>query len=414
MEYKKVSCNDFLYSAEAIEKNNDNSVTNSSSFKASQKAQKPGIKDKVKNLPKQVDTIIERAKLLGQDVKQSLFYKRYLDRVNGGLYNRYASEAHVFENEMIDDPVTILKGPCKDYIHDITEDINKLYNTLLDMSKELETKTNAEQCISVIKKYCSEYIGETKSGHNKENTTWDKRLLDSTKYKIARILTRYGERKIYGYTDKNMVLKGFPKPNHIIVTLFEENPQEEPIDQNVSDVFKSAESFDIIAYKDKDKYFNITNMSNAALNKTVNGKVINDIKQFRANALNNFKKSDTPNKADEGKILDQIWTGMNLSAKELLSKKGYIIDCINTYFDMIVRINRLAIVSIKSMLAVENNHRDKDYDRSLNVKHYKYNAATDEDNKQIDEAYDKLVERNKTMADVNKTARKMNKDNNAW
>ena len=81
---------------------------------------------------------------------------------------------------------------------------------------------------------------------------------------------------------------------------------------------------------------------------------------------------------------------------------------------MIVRINRLAIVSIKSMLAVENNHRDKDYDRSLNVKHYKYNAATDEDNKQIDEAYDKLVERNKTMADVNKTARKMNKDNNAW
>ena len=216
MEYKKVSCNDFLYSAEAIEKNNDNSVTNSSSFKASQKAQKPGIKDKVKNLPKQVDTIIERAKLLGQDVKQSLFYKRYLDRVNGDLYNRYASEAHVFENEMIDDPVTILKGPCKDYIHDITEDINKLYNTLLDMSKELETKTNAEQCISVIKKYCSEYIGETKSGHNKENTTWDKRLLDSTKYKIARILTRYGERKIYGYTDKNMVLKGFPKPNHKI------------------------------------------------------------------------------------------------------------------------------------------------------------------------------------------------------
>ena len=166
-----------------------------------------------------------------------------------------------------------------------------------------------------------------------------------------------------------MVLKGYPKPNHLIVTMFVADPQEQPHEQSVKDIFTSVDSFDILAKSDKEDVFNVSNMTRAVLQKTVDNKVMNEIKLSKTAALNHFKSASMDNKKEQGQIIDSIWDGIKEACKELLSRKNYIIDCINVYYDMILRIDKLAINSINSMLDVENSHRDKNYDRHLAFGH---------------------------------------------
>ena len=124
--------------------------------------------------------------------------------------------------------------------------------------------------------------------------------------KIAKVLMRNGERKVYGYTVKNMVLKDYPTPNHLIVTLFVDNPELRPEKQPVNQIFKSVESFEILADSDKKDIFNVSNMTKAALEKTVDNKVMNTVEQYKANALNHFKQADLENKKEQGKIIEKI------------------------------------------------------------------------------------------------------------
>ena len=56
-----------------------------------------------------------------------------------------------------------------------------------------------------------------------------------------------------------------------------------------------------------------------------------------------------------------------------------MIDCINVYFDMILRIDKLARKSIEAMLELENASMDKKYKNSLNVSHTRDKNEYDED-----------------------------------
>lgn len=361
------------------EKHNDNTDENHNNEKnkhrmEAQKAQKKNsIIDKIREIPGKVNHVSQRFKLWTNKIGHFRFYRKYLDRIQSGLFSRYASSSYIYENQMKGDPVQILKNEAQVYIQEIAKGINNLYHEILDISHNLENKITAEQCINVVQKYCSEYVSDKDSHGNKIDRNkigWDKRLLDATRFKIAKILLRNGEREVYGYTMRSMVQKGYPKPNHLIVTLFVANPEEKPTKQYVSDVFEGPDSFEILANADKKEIFNISNMTDAVLNKTVKNNVINDIKIFRNNALQMFNQAkDAPNRKDEAVIIDKIWDGIRLSCKELLSRKVYIIDCINIYFDMILRIDKLAYKAINSMLETENGHMDSKYRSSLNVSH---------------------------------------------
>lgn len=374
-----MSWEDFLRSTEKVNKEEDNkektvSKQNKENYIKTEdikKHEKNNVVSKLKELPGKASNISKQCKLWARGRKNLSFYKKYLDRVKSGLYDKYGGEAQVLENEMIDDPVSILKGPAKQYIHDIVKDINKLYLELSDLAKKLESKTTAEQCIMVVESYCKDYVGQKKDGKNRkdEKTSWKTRIDEATKYKIARILLRNGDRSVYGYTSKNMVLKGFPTPNHLIVTMFVNNPQENPQVQPVTNIFTSVDSFEILASSDKEDVFNVSNMNKAVLEKTADDKILNDIARFRQTAISHFKSSSIDDKKENGRIIDQIWDGIKISMKELLSKKTYLIDCINVYFDMVLRIDKLAVMAIKDLLAVENKYRDVKYDKSLRVKH---------------------------------------------
>ena len=432
------SYKDFLYSVEAevaekkkqVEKQNVSAskpVDKNSHMVAAKKAEKPSVFDQLKELPGKVDNLNKRFKLWKNQRKNLGFYKRYLDRVESGLYSRYGSESYVFENEMIDDPVNILKGPAQEYIRDIVADVNKLFKQVLDMSKALETKTTAEGAISVVNGYVKEYIGQNIKGQkvDQNKLSWRDKILNATKFKIANILLRYGKREVYGYTAKNMVLKGYPPANHLIVTMFVSNPEEHPSKRSVTSVFTSPESFRILADSDKQDVFSVVGMTTSVLSKTVDGKVMNDIKLSKSNAIKEFKASNNPNKSDEAKIIDSIWDGINVACKELLGRKSYFIDCINVYYDMILRIDRLAVLAIKSMLDTENASRDKGYKNGAQYKR----DTNDYRDGQVQTATDRKISRleekhagvrngklyreglNSNAHQVNEIAKKVNKMN---
>ncbi len=366
--------------------------------------------DKLQELPAKAGTLNKKFRLWLRQRKNLGFYKRYLDRVQGGLYNRYGGEARVKENHMVGDPVEILKGPAQSYIRSIVKNINNLYETVIKMANELETKTTAEAAIPIIQTYCKDSLSENISGKkvDQEKLPWKTKLLNATKYKIAKILLSNRDTGVYGYTAKNMVLKGYPKPNHLIVTMFVEDPEEYPQEQSVTDIFRSADSFSILADSDKQDVFNVANMMEAVLSKTVDNKVLNDIKENKNKALMNFKNANIEDKKDQGKILDSIWEGINASCRELLSRKAYLIDCINIYFDMIMRIDNLGVKAIQEMLDVEAAHSDKRYNRSLNVAHSK---TKDRDNKYRDDyEYEKSsAGKRDQYRKMNETAKKLNK-----
>ena len=399
--------------AENNSKEKQQSASNSPQTNASKKTshmvdadkKEQTIFDKLKEIPSKASTLSKKFQLWARQGKNLVFYRKYLDRVKSGLYERYASQALITENDMVDDPVSILTGSAQNYIRSIVSDINKLYQTVTQLSKSLESKVTAEQAISVVSGFCKEYISENINGSNvnQDKLSWKDRILNSTKYKIAKILMSHRETGIYGYTSKNMVLKGFPKPNHLIVTLFVVNPEEKPHEQSVTDIFKSANSFDILANSNKQNVFNVSNMVTAVMEKTVNDKVLNDIKQQKQMAIAKFKETPIDNKKDEAKIIDSIWEGINASCKELLDKKVYLIDCINMYFDMILRIDNLAVNSIKQMLDVENANRDKKYDSSLNVSH-----KSMKNNRYVNNS-DTKQERRQQYQNINQAARNLNK-----
>lgn len=412
-----ISFKDFERSFESEHRKNivrsveaDNNEKKNSHEIAAKNAQKHSIFDKIKELPAKVNLISQNFQLWARKRKNLGFYKKYLDRVESGLYEKYSGEAKILENQMIDDPVDVLKGSAKVYIHDIVEGINKVYENLLDVTKKLEGVTIAEKAESLIDGYIDkDVVDQNIKGEKNTDKSYKDKILNATKLKIAKVLMRNGERKVYGYTVKNMVLKGYPTPNHLIVTLFVDNPEVKPEDQSVNEVFKSAESFRILADSDKQDVFNVENMTKAALNKTVDNKVMNTIEMCKSNALKAFKAASMDNKKEQGKIIDQIWDGIKVASKELLSRKAYIIDCINIYYQMILRIDNKAVQAIKSMLAVENLHLDKNYKR-----HLKVGQMSDRERRKAgyytDEEAEKLNAQRENRTNINNLARNLNSD----
>lgn len=379
------------------------------SHKVEQKGPKKGLFDYLNEVPSKASTLNKKFRLWARKRKNLSFYKRYLDRVQSGLYKRYAGEAKVEENAMVDDPVQILKGPAQNYIRSLVKNINSLYETVTKMAADLENKPNIETAIPVIEAYCKDAIGQNIKGSkvDSEKQTWKEKLIHSTKYKIAKILLSNRDTEVYGYTAKNMVLKGYPKPNHLIVTLFVENPDQLPAEQSVSDIFRTVESFEILADSDKQDVFNIANMTKACMEKTVDNKIMNEIKERRNKCISAFKNANIEDKKEQGKILDSIWDGLNGSCKELLSRKAYLIDCINIYFDMILRIDNLGKKAIQQMLDVEMAYNDPRYNKSLNVDLTK---TKDKNNRYMDHADGHSPEeRRERYKRMNETAKKLNK-----
>lgn len=326
------------------------------------------IKNRIAAIPSQLTTLKKKADLFFQKRKNIRLYKRVLGKIPS-LYERYAGETQIDENIMKGDPVEILTTTATEYIINLGKHTGEISDKLITMMNNVANATNFETIKAQIESWIEDSPLKTKDGELSESK--DKlsvRLRKATRAKLVEGIINNNQ--IYGYTPESMVLKKFPPPNHTIVSLFVENPFEKPHVQNVSDIFKSAESFEIMANSDKRNIFQISELQTAVLKNKITAETFKEIERKRKASMRKLKKNgfvETENdddklKKENEKMLKEALEGCKLSAKEIGQMKIYVMDCINVYFSMVIRIDNLALACINAMLMTEKQASDDQYD----------------------------------------------------
>ncbi|MBR1818301.1 MAG: hypothetical protein IJ772_05560 [Bacilli bacterium] len=318
----------------------------------------------LKKLPGKISKTNKQFKLFRLKHKNHGFYMKYIGRIDG-LYERYADEAKLKENGMKDDPVKILKDDAKDYIVDVSDKFTDLQVELIDMSKRISSMSNPKEIMSYIFKYCGMYRDEIKKPKNIANA-----MIRATRFKVANIL--FTHNKVYGYNTESVVENGrIPPANHTMVCLFVDRPDEMPVEQSVSDIFKDVSSFKLIAKNEKEPIFETTQVCNNLLEK---GIVSNDIKALKTFKKENYRKvksnlgdfvknEEKPSRAKKEyqNQIKALWKGIQKSVEYTVKMKSYITDLVNGYFIMMIRIDNLCKECVTSMLQVERLKKDDRY-----------------------------------------------------
>ena len=336
------------------------------------------------SLPNKVSKINKKFKLFRTQSKNHFFYKKYMGRIDG-LYERYASEAKIQENKMIDDPVKILKEDAKDYINSVSRDFSEVHSNLLDMSKKIQSMTNPKEAMVYIQKYLGIYGKEIKKSNN-----IPKQMVRATKFKAGEVILKGN--KIYGHNIDSIVDKTLPPANHAIVSLFVENSHEKPEMQSVSDVIKDIGSFKLIAKNEKEPIFEMTQICNDIISKGVQKSDISSISTFRKNSRKKIKMNlnevtqGSAHKSKEKKDLERqmkyIWHGIEDALHYTVKMKKYITELIDAYFTMMIRIDNLCKECIVSLLEIERLKKDERHNpgfKGTSLKaHQNYKQGLDE------------------------------------
>jgi len=319
----------------------------------------------LKNIPGKVSKINKQFKLFRTKHKNHGFYMKYIGRIDG-LYERYADEANIKENGMKDDPVKVLKEDAKDYIVDVSDKFTDLQIEILDIAKRFSTMSNPKEMLSYVNRYCGMYKSEIEKPADISNA-----MIRATRFKIATILLEHN--KIYGYNAESIVENGkIPPANHTIVSLFVERPDEAPFDQKVSDIFKDASSFKLIAKNEKEPVFEATQVCHNLISKGIQQSDLKSIKKYKKENYRKVKSNindyindgeEKPGKAKKNFLAQtkQIWKGIQKSSEYMGKTKSYIADLVNGYFIMMFRIDNLCKECVTSMLMVERYRKDDKY-----------------------------------------------------
>lgn len=327
------------------------------------------VKDKLQAIPSQLSTFKKKAEMFFQKRKNIRLYKRVLGKVPS-LYKRYGSETEIDENLMIDDPVQILAGHATEYIINLGKHTGEISDKLMQLSQSLATDASFDTMKTKIEDWISSSPLKTKEGElSEEVDKLPERMRKATRAMLVEAILEGND--IYGFTAESMVLKKFPPPNHTVVSLFVENPFEKPVTQRVTDIFKSAESFEIMANSDKRNIFSVSELQAAVLKNKINAETFKAIDRKRKDTLKRLKlktgisgsaevKDERLEKENE-KTVKKALKGVKLSIKEVAKMKVYVMDCINIYFAMMLRIDNLCLAAINAMLLTEKKASDSGY-----------------------------------------------------
>jgi hypothetical protein len=319
-------------------------------------------------IPGMVNSVNKKFSMFRRKSKNAAFYRKYLGRIDH-LYERYADEADIKENKMKDDPAQILKTEAREYIMNFVNDMNKIYDDLKDLYDKTESVSNSKEAFSIINKHLEEYAVSEKGV--KKIPKFMKKI---TKKRIAEAMLK--DNKIYGYTVESIVEKTYPPPNHTIVSLFVDNPQESAEDQKVSDIFKTIDSFKLISSNEKTPIYDVSKASNLLLKKGVQESDILAINKAKKASIKELKKqtNEDGKKVDKvtKKVMKYIWKGIEVGMFEVVATKKYATDMIDQYFKMMMRIDNLCKQCVVSMLDVEASKKTKNYDTGFKSNKRKY------------------------------------------
>ena len=261
-----------------------------------------------------------------------------------------------------------------------------MQHELIDVAKKFESSSNPKDMFNMLKKYGGMYMSDTvKSSSIVGN------FITSMCFKIGELILK--NNKIYGYTAESIAENNkLPPSNHAIVSLFVDRPDEKPFDQRVSDIFKSPDSFKLIAKNEKEPIFEVTVICSDLLTKGIQEDSYKMLKQLRKNSTEKFKmkindlvansRKPKKEKRELTRQFKHCWRAIIAGYDYLVSMKGYISDLIQSYFVMMTRIDNLCKECLVSLLHTETMHRDERYDtghKADSLKSHKQYTQHEED-----------------------------------
>ena len=322
------------------------------------------IKDKVTKVPVMTKTFINKTRLYFHNRKSVHLYKRVLGKIDS-LYEFYAQDSIIDENRFKDDPVVLLKDVvCPDIIR-IGKEVAVLCDEVENLHRKAAASSSKEAVIGMAEKWAAKIPDLSLAGEKMDELNLRKRVEFGTRTRLVKILTKVNE-KIYGYTKESMIVKALPPPNFFMISYIVTNAQEKPTDQSVADIFKSPDSFRIMANAEKSDIFQIGKLMNAVLNNKLTAETFAKIeeqrKQANARLKNAIKDSDNPEEQKEiDKEYKEAMEGFKNSVEIMVKQKIYIAELINIFGNLIQRIDKLCIRCIKQMLAIEAEKADPSF-----------------------------------------------------
>lgn len=309
------------------------------------------------------------------------FFKKWYGRVPS-MYSRYGSEATIPENNMKDDPVEILTTSGVQYLNRLSEDAENIFNDLLNTCKKVTSAGNLMAKLNAVKDYCKQYPIE--EGINTDPKTIERQIKNETSFRIAKAIMQ--DNNVYGYSINGIVENGkFPTCNHIVVSLFIDNPHEKPQSIPVSNIFSSPENILIFAKPEKlyiveTSYrrsmskilnnFNYKTTSVVVKNMNKNYKMFtsNLVKQANVGAgmTSNEENGNGEDIKQAKKVAKAIEKGMVDAIDIVIEQKRRCIQCIGVMYDMMNRIQKLAKRCIAAMHEVEVNRSDTKFKSGIN------------------------------------------------
>jgi hypothetical protein len=308
----------------------------------------------------------------------SLFFKKYYGRISH-LYKQYANQSMVVENTMLGDPSDILNVQAIKYIEHLADDATQLFGQLIQIAQRLASIYNVEEKINIISGYCKKYK------INKDDpASIPKSIINETYYRIASSILQKNE--IYGFTvDGIMQNKKFPPANHIITSLFVENPHEKPREISVSDIFSSEKGILLFAHPERlIKFNNVYRQSASKIIDTFNPKMAGLAEKNMSKAAKRFAdqimKQEVPasnsmrsiDPKEQKNISNKINKAVIKAIDMAISQKRRCLQCSGIAHDMIARVTDLAKRCVVAMLETERGVTDF---RKKNKVYYKSGNA---------------------------------------
>ena len=298
--------------------------------------------------------------------KNAKFFNKYFGRIPG-LYKQYANEAYVYENKMKDDPAQVLSTKAVKFISDMAQFTDVTFGELVNMSQKIASSSSSVQRIGLVKGYCKHYPIDTAD---------DPKLIynqieNETYYRIASAILKNIE--IYGYTVEGIVQnKEFPSANHIVVSMFIDNPNETPEKQPVSQVFRKPES--MLVFSKPENFRKFTNLYSATSSKILGdfdskslGNVSEMMKASSDRIIQGIKNEDNVTFAEQSDpklqkaIVKAIEKAVVHSVDIIVDQKQRVLQCASAAFQMVERISKTAQMCVVAMLEVERGKVDSTY-----------------------------------------------------
>lgn len=303
----------------------------------------------------------------------AMFFKRWYGRIPSML-QRYGNSAKITENRMKGDPSQILMSSGLQYIQNMMQNTEKLFQEILDTAKHIASSGGLPQKLNVARAFCKQYPIEVGS----DPKTMEKQIVNEATFRIASCI--FQDNGIYGYTPEGIVENGkFPTCNHIVTSLFIDNAHEQAEELSVSDIFQQPQSLTMFAHPEQFQKFEQTyNQSVQSVVRNFNPKMCAVVhknldlnyKHF-CSAINRPLGADTGITGDRDDVSNMkkqakaIDDGIVKAMDLIIDQKRRCIQCVGAMYEMTSRVTGLAKRCVAALHQEEMKHGDVNFNSGM-------------------------------------------------